>query len=120
MSKFTRRAVVFGGGAVIVAGLAGVEGPRLLRKRHAPSPYDDLLDKLDDRDAAAQIGEAMLAGNTGFNAERLAAALRPRLRHQDLSEVALKEAEESRVREVDGWVMPESLALLCALAAKVG
>jgi len=115
---FTRRAIIIGVAAVAVVGVAVVEGPRLLRKRHAPSPYDDLLAKLDDRDADAQIGEAVLAGNAGFDAGAVATDLRGRLRHKDLAEVAQAEAVSGRVVETNGWIMPETLALLCALAAK--
>jgi len=57
----SRRNLVMGAvGAVVVGGI-GFEASRVLRKRYAPSPYDDLLAKLDDRDGAAQIGEAVLA-----------------------------------------------------------
>ena len=58
---FTRRNVLIGaGGAVVVAG-AVFEGRHLLRKHYKPTPYDDLLALLDDRDAAARTGKAVLA-----------------------------------------------------------
>jgi hypothetical protein len=121
MSKtFTRRAIVIGVAAIAAAGVAVVEGPRLLRKRHAPSPYDDLLALLDDRDACAQIGETVLAGKASFNANAVAADLRKRLDGSKLSDVAAAEAAAGRVVETANWVFPETLALLCALAAKAG
>jgi hypothetical protein len=117
---FTRRAIIIGAGTVAVIGVAAVEGPRLLRPRHAPSPYDDLFDKLDDRDACAQIGEPLLAGYTAFDAENVAKDLRLRLKHKSLAEVVQKDAETGHVAEAGGWVIPETLAQLCALAAKAG
>jgi hypothetical protein len=117
---FTRRVVVIGVATVAAAGVAAVEGPKLLKPRHAPSPYDDLLDRLDDRDAAAQIGEAVLAGRTGFDAAKVAEKLRKKLRFRRLSRVNAEDAAAYRVVEANGWILPETLALLCALAAKTG
>jgi hypothetical protein len=116
----TRRIVIVGAAAVAVAGLAVVEGPKLLRKRHAPSPYDDLLDKLDDRDACAQVGEEVLAGRAGFDPAKVAADLRQRLRFHRLSSACTEDAATGKMAEAGGWVLPETLAFLCALAAKAG
>lgn len=116
----TRRNVIAG---VIVAAGAGalvVEAPRILRKRHAPSPYDDLLAQLDDRDAGAQIGESLLAGQKNFNAAAVASHARMRLKGQKLADVAIAEASAGKVVEAGGWVVPEILAMLYALAAKAG
>lgn len=117
--KLTRRAVM-AGAAVVVVGALAVEGPRLLRKRHAPSPYDDLLALLDDRDAGAQIGEAVLAGQKTFNAAATAATARHRLKGQKLADLSVAEAEHGQVVEISGWVIPETLSMLYALAAKAG
>lgn len=117
---WTRRTIVLSVAAVAVTATAVVEGPKLLRKRHAPSPYDDLLALLDDRDACAQIGETMLAGKTNFNPAAVAADLRERLKGASLAEVAVAESAAGKVAEAGRWVMPEVLALLCALAAKAG
>ncbi|MBU6299018.1 MAG: hypothetical protein KGJ79_07075 [Alphaproteobacteria bacterium] len=115
---FTRRRIMFGAGGVVVLAGAAYEGRRLLRKRYAPSPYDDLLALLDDRDADAQIGEAVLAGIDDFDAKAVSEKVRARLAHQPLARVAVADATEGRVLEADGWVIPETLALLCALTAK--
>lgn len=115
--KLTRRAVL-GGAVVVVAGVAVVTGPKLLRKRHAPSPYDDLLAQLDDRDAGAQIGEAVLAGQKNFNAVAVADTARKRLKGRKLADYSVQEATEGHVVEVSGWVVPETLSMLYALAAK--
>jgi len=113
----TRRNIVIGAGAVIVLA-AAYEGVHLLGKRRAPTPYDDLLARLDDRDADAQIGEAVLAGFDNFEARTVAAELRLRLERKSLPDVMLDDVRDGRVIEAGGWVLPETLALLCALAAK--
>lgn len=117
---WTRRAIVIGTVAIVGTTAAVLEGPKLLRKRHTPSPYDDLLDQLDDRDACAQIGEAYLAGKPGFTPGTVAADLRRRLAGTSLENASVEEANRGRVVEANRWLMPESLALMCALAAKAG
>jgi|WetSurMetagenome_2_1015567.scaffolds.fasta_scaffold1671992_1 hypothetical protein len=116
--QFTRRRVMMGaGGAAVVA--AGVAGGRfLLKKRYAPSPYDDLLVRLEDRDAAAQIGETVLAEADDFDPKEVADDLRARLKDHSLANEMASDASEDRLVEAGGWVLPETLGLLCALAAK--
>ena len=114
----TRRNILIGAGGVAVLAAAAFEGRRLLRKRYAPSPYDDLLALLDDRDANAQIGEAVLADIDDFDAKTVADELRQRIAKRPLAQVMREDVGEERVAEAGGWVMPETLALLCALAAK--
>ncbi|MDR3526403.1 MAG: hypothetical protein P4L57_03920 [Rhizomicrobium sp.] len=115
---FSRRNLLVGvGTAAVVAGV-GYEATRVLRKRYAPSPYDDLLAKLDDRDGSAQIGEAVLAEVDDFDAKAVAAQLRAKLVQSSLADLATADAAAERLLEAHGWVLPQSLALLCALAAK--
>jgi hypothetical protein len=113
----TRRNILIGSGAVAAAGLA-VGGRYLLRKRHAPSPYDDLLALLNDRDADAQIGETVLAELGEFEPLRVADDVRARVEGRTLAQVVAEDAAEGRILEAGGWVIPGTLALLCALAAK--
>ncbi|MDE2134632.1 MAG: hypothetical protein KGM97_04365 [Alphaproteobacteria bacterium] len=115
---FTRRRIVMGAGGAAVLAATAFEGRRLLRKRYAPTPYDDLLALLDDRDADAQIGEAVLAGVEGFDAKAASAGVRQRLARHTLAQAVGADAAEGRLLEASGWVMPQTLALLCALAAK--
>ena len=116
--KFTRRNVLIaGGGAAAVAGL-GAGARLLLRKRYAPSPYDDLLSLLDDRDADAQIGETVLAEVDDFEPQATADDLRARLAKRPLAAALAEDAAQNRLVEASGWVLPETLGLLCALAAK--
>jgi hypothetical protein len=116
--KITRRdtIIVAGGAAALV--VAGVGGRFLLRKRHAPSPYDDLLILLEDRDAAAQIGETVLAEVDDFDPKAASDDLRARIGKRPLASILAEDAAKGRVVEAAGWVLPETLGLLCALAAK--
>ena len=113
----TRRNVLIGAGVGAAAGLVA-GGSFVLRKRHAPSPYDDLLARLDDRDADAQIGETVLAELEDFDPRLTADDVRANLEGRPLAEVSVEDAADGRVMEAGGWVLPETLALLCALAAK--
>ena len=116
--KVSRRdALIAGGGAAVLAA-AGVGGRFLLRKRHAPSPYDDLLALLDERDADAQIGETVLAEVEEFDPKAVADQLRARIAKRPLGVVLAEDVADGRVVEAGGWVLPETLGLLCALAAK--
>jgi hypothetical protein len=115
---FTRRRIMIGAGGAVVLAAASFEGGRLLRKRYAPSPYDDLLALLEDRDADAQIGEAVLADIDDFDAKSVSASVRERIGKRRLAQVMIDDAGDGRLLEANGWVMPETLALLCALAAK--
>ena len=114
----TRRNILIGAGGVVVLAAAGFEGRRLFRKRYAPSPYDDLLALLDDRDADAQIGEAVLADIDDFDANLVADEVREGIAKRPLAQVLIEDISEGRLLEAGGWVMPETLALLCTLAAK--
>ena len=114
----TRRNILIGAGGAVVLAAASFEGGRLLRKRYAPSPYDDLLALLEDRDADAQIGEAVLADIDDFDAKSVSASVRERIGKRRLAQVMIDDAGDGRLLEANGWVMPETLALLCALAAK--
>ena len=101
-----------------VAALATLEAPRLLSPRHAPSPFDDLLAKLPDRDSAARLGAAFLAENRSFDADRSATGLRRRLATRPLDAAIQSDLAEKRIVEAHGWVLPDTLVSLCALAAK--
>ena len=114
----TRRNIVIGAGGTVALAAAAFEGRRLLRKRYAPGPYDDLLALLDNRDADAQIGEAVLAGIDDFDLKTVSESVRERIGKRKLAQVMSEDVGKGRVLEAGGWVMPETLALLCALAAK--
>ena len=55
--------------------------------------------------------------NRDFNAKAVARELRQRFEQRNLAEVSDADIREGRLAEVNGWVLPESLAQLCTLAA---
>jgi ABC-type glycerol-3-phosphate transport system substrate-binding protein len=112
-----RRNVVAGivaAGATVTAGLYRFTD--LFVKHYAPTPYDDLLVRLVDREQAAKLG-AKITGTQ--NASALAAQLRASLTANNLAAVAQADVAAGRMTEVDGWVLPQTVALLAALASKV-
>lgn len=115
---FTRRNVLIGAGGVVIVAGAALEIPRLLRKHYPPTPYDDLLALLDDRDLAAQLGKTVAAADPTFDATTAAGELRRRLKTRTLAGAMAEDEAEGRLLEAKGWVYPRTLALLCALAAR--
>jgi hypothetical protein len=114
----TRRNILIGaGGAVVVAGGA-FEASRLLRAHHAPTPYDDLLAQIEDRDSAIEVGKVLLADAGDFDAKSAAQVLRARLRNTTFTQAANDDAAHGRLLEAQGWVLPEAAAVPCLLAAK--
>lgn len=117
----SRRAVAIGGGIAAALGLAaiGITVPRLFGHHYRPSPYDDLFAHLIDRDAAVKVGRAVLDAQPGHAPKRaeLASLLRQRLGRRTLTEIANADLAQGRLAEVHGWVLPETLVLLCVLTA---
>ena len=112
-----RRSLLAGLGVTVAAAAGGTAWKlRLFRKRYPPSPYDDVLGKLDDREWAAKFGETAQTALPRFTPADAAAQLRSRLAHDSLQAVALREAEGDRLVEAGGWLAPESVALIAALA----
>lgn len=118
MKPIQRRQILVGGAMFVGAVAGGVGGRMLLRKRYAPTPYDDLIALVEDRDGAAQIGETVLAELKDFEPVALANDLRRRIAARPLPTVLTEDASKARLVEAGGWVLPESLGLICALAAK--
>jgi hypothetical protein len=87
---------------------------RLFAKHYPPTPYDDLLSQIVDREPAIVFGQAARKSLPG--AAQLAAQIRrdPRA----LPERAAGEPGEARIAEVGGWVVPQSVAFYAALAAQ--
>ena len=111
-----RRAFIAGVAVMGVAVAAGLyRFTDLFVKHYAPTPYDDVLAALADREQAARFG-ASVPGTP--DARSLAEKLRAILKPGGLGGAAKGDAAAGRVIEVDGWVVPQSVALLSALAAK--
>jgi hypothetical protein len=112
-----RRTVIAGVAAAGAAAAAGLyRFTDIFVKHYPPTPYDDLLVQLVDRQQAARLG-AKLTGAP--DAAALAAQLRAGLKPDSLKAAAEADAAAGRVVEVDGWLLPRTLALLSALASKV-
>lgn len=111
----------------VIAGLAGLGAlaaslyrfTDIFVKHYPPTPYDDVLSRLEDREQAAKLGTAALKSQPDFDAAASARRLRGALEHGSFREVVLADAETGRVQLVDGWVLPQSVVVLSAIAAKV-
>lgn len=112
-----RRSIIAGAVAAGAAAAAGLyRFTDLLVKHYRPTPYDDLLGQLTDRDQAARLG-ANVSG--AFDAQSQAARLRSVLRGRSLADAANADLAAGRVAEVQGWILPQTVASLSALAARV-
>jgi hypothetical protein len=110
-----RRGILIGGGAVIGVAAAGAAWKwHLFGKHYPPTPYDDLLGQIADREPARLFGTAVVP--SWDRTDQLAASLRQDGR--TLSVRAQAEPGEAQVTEVAGWVVPQSVALYAALAAR--
>ena len=103
---------VAGAGAAVAAGLYRFTD--LFVKHYPPTPYDDLLGQLVDRQQAAALGAKVAAPD----APSLAAELRRGLKQDSLGATAEADVAAGRLMEVDGWLLPRTIALLSALASK--
>jgi hypothetical protein len=113
-----RRNVIGGLAAVAVATLGGAAWKlNWFGKHYAATPYDDLLGQIVDREPASQLGAVAVRKMPGFNLDKLAARLRQP--GQDLKTRARLDAGQNLVVEAAGWLVPQSVALYAALAAKV-
>ena len=120
-SEISRRPVltgILGVAGVAVLGALAYEAPGLLRRRYKPSPFDDLLAQLPDRDNASRVGAAVAAERPLFDADRTAKELRAKLAAISLSQAIEADLSQNRTVEVGGWILPETLANLSALAAR--
>jgi len=116
MIMMRRRGLVIGAGALLAAGVTlGLN--LLLPKRYPPTPYDDVLRRLRNRDWAEKFGAQAMTAD--FRANAAAARLRTLLRQDDIETAALRDAQEGRLVEAAKWLVPESVALMTQLSAKV-
>ncbi len=112
----TRRGLLLGGSALVLAAAGGAAWQwNLFGKHYPPTPYDDVLGRLRDRDWAQKFGAQALTPN--FRADAAAARLRQLLGNGDLESAALRDTQEGRVVEAAKWLVPESVAQMAMLAA---
>ncbi len=81
-------------------------------------PYGDLLAGLGDQNNAAIVGRAVLADASSFQARIVAESLRQMIGRKPLADVLVQDAVQGRIVETQGWVLPQTLTQLCALAGK--
>jgi hypothetical protein len=116
-----RREFLGGVAAMVVAAMVVAAGGaawrfHLFGAHYPPTPYDDLLNQITDREPARAFGGAALKTLPGANAASLARMLRGQ---GTLAAKAASDPARDRVTEVSGWVVPESVARYAALAALV-
>ncbi|OAI44933.1 hypothetical protein AYO42_03850 [Rhizomicrobium sp. SCGC AG-212-E05] len=110
-----RRALLAGlaaAGAALAAGMYRFTD--IFVKHYPATPYDDLLAHLDDREQAARLGAAVRHPS---DANTLASRLRASV-PGDLEAAVQADITAGRLTEVRGWLLPQTLVLLSALAAK--
>jgi hypothetical protein len=101
-------------GAAVIGG-AAYEGVQLW-DRHT-GLYGDLLASLGRRHQAVLIGKAALSDMPKFHAAEAARELRRALDSSSLAALLTADAVAGRMVEAQGWVLPETLARICAVAA---
>jgi hypothetical protein len=104
---------------LLVAAAAAFEAPRLFVRHYRPTPFDDLLALLPDREAAARVGASAMA-DWRMAPAALAKTLRARIDGHSLGKLLDADLAQARLSEVHGWVLPETLVQLCVLAARSG
>lgn len=115
-----RRPLLAALGAVAGIGVAGgllYEGAGFFRHRYT-GPYAGLFSGLGNVETAAIVGREVLAQTAAFDPKKTARELYDTIGHRPLAAILSREAARGEVVEVHGWVLPETLARLCALAAK--
>ncbi|HTQ13664.1 MAG TPA: hypothetical protein VMH86_07300 [Rhizomicrobium sp.] len=119
-SEIARRPVLAGLFGLAGLGLAGgtaYEVAHIVRHRYPPTAFDDLLDRLPDRESAEKIGVVVIANSRMFDVASVARMLRRRIGRRPLADALAEDAAAGRLVEIGGWVMPETLTRLCGLAA---
>jgi len=114
--KLSRRTLTIGaiaaGGAAAIAG-AIYEVPKLFRHR-LHGEYAELVGKLSDPEKAAIVGRVI---EDHLSKEELS-ELKTALAKTSLADIATADSKNDRLAEASGWVLPATLATLCALAAQ--
>jgi hypothetical protein len=112
----SRRVVGFGAAALAIVGAGTIGVRRVFGPWYEPTPYDDLLHQIVDREPAALFGAEAVKTLPRLDVAALAAKLRqPGFR---LTDRARGDAEAGRLVEAAGWLVPESVARYSALAAQ--
>lgn len=118
MSGQTRRSAMLGGAAaaIVIAAGAIYEFPRLVARK-LKGPYGDLVAKLAEPKRAALLGRSVLYGNAGLLSES-PEAMSQQLAQKPLAQIVADDVVRGSLIEAQGWILPQSLGVLCAMAAK--
>jgi hypothetical protein len=114
--KWGRRGLILGALGLMTGGIA-IGWRNLIAKHYPPTPYDDVLNRLADREWAEKFGVSALKTMPGFSAVTGAARLRTILGSGSLTAAASRDVAADQLTEVEGWLVPQSVALIAALAA---
>jgi len=110
-------------GILALAGIGALEAPRLFpglfARHYPPTPFDSLFALLPDRESAVRIGAVLVGAQALGDARSIAARLRGKIGGHSLALAIADDLAHNRLIEVQGWLLPESLGELCALAAIV-
>jgi hypothetical protein len=112
---------------VAVAGGLAYEGVHVFGRRYPRTKFDDLLDQLPDRESAAKLGRAAIAQVQGrypdfparlADSNAVAHELRTRAGRGSVSGAVAADIAAGKLVEIQGWVLPVSLALIAVIAAE--
>jgi hypothetical protein len=78
-----------------------------------------LLSLLQDRENAVRLGAVLAGGRSKADARMFAAQLRNRIGGHALARPIAEDLSNNRLIEAQGWLLPDTLAELCTLAAMV-
>jgi hypothetical protein len=108
-------------GLLALVGIGALEAPRLFpnlfARRYPPTPFDNLFALLPDRESAVRIGAVLANAQAPMDARSIAARLRKKIGAHSLAIAIADDLAHNRLIEAQGWLLPESLGELCALAA---
>lgn len=117
----SRRPVLAGLAATSAAALTAIVLDIFSEKHPRVSgPYAGLVNRLDNPQAAAVVGNAMLAKVADRDAaiREAESFARERFVHERLSQAIATDTAHGFLAEADGWVMPLTLGALCVLASQ--
>lgn len=120
-TSVARRPLLAALGALAGMGVAGgafYEASGLLGWGASRGPYGDLLAGLGDQNKAAMVGRAVLANVHSFQPTKVAESLHQAIGRTPLAAILMQDAIQGRIVETQGWVLPQTLAQLCGLAAQ--
>jgi hypothetical protein len=127
-ARIARRPLLAGVLGIFGVGVAGglvYEGVHVFGRRYPRTKYDDLLDQLADRESAAKLGRAAIAQAKGdsslarlFDTNAIAHELRAGAGKGSVSGAVAADVAAGKLVEIQGWILPVSLALVAVIAAE--